>query len=82
MLPADNHLVKNSLAANPYFFSSRSRVRDSGVSIPTKRIRSFLSHTPKPKSISTSTVSPSFRMAVVAVFQALQSSAGAHGAGA
>ena len=43
----------------PYFFSSKSLVLDSGVSIPYNLILCFFNHVENPKSISTSTVSPS-----------------------
>ena len=48
-----------AFAANPNFFSILSLVLDSGVSMPMILTRSFICHIPKPRSMSTSTVSPS-----------------------
>ena len=51
----------------PNFFSILSLVLDSGVSIPIILTRSFFCHMPKPRSTSTSTVSPSMTLTTFAL---------------
>ena len=55
---SNNQRPTKSVAASPKAFSSKSLVRDSGVFIPTKRTRALYVMS-KPKSSSTSMVSPS-----------------------
>ena len=50
--------LRKDFAASPNFFSTRFLVLDSGVLIPSSRIRSFR-NVLKPTSITTSQVSPS-----------------------
>jgi len=53
-----HHSLSFFLERRPNFFSSTSDVRDSGVSIPSRRTRCFV-QTSKPRSMATSIVSPS-----------------------
>ena len=57
-----NFVLYSSFAANPKSFSNGSEVLDSGASIPIIRTLSFLRQILKPRSISTSTVSPSITL--------------------
>ena len=64
----ESNSVNLFLAARPNTFSSKSLVRDSGVSIPITLTRSSLIQIPNPKSMFTSTVSPSTTLSNSALY--------------
>ena len=60
--------VKYAFESKPRFFSSLFLVRDSGVSIPKSLMRCLTRMVLKPKSISTSMVSPSIILITLTLY--------------